>query len=140
MQRPWIRSLEPWATARLRSNAVRWGKQMKTFLWIAIVGSVLAVLTANGAPQPLASPAAPAQAECKCGDLKALQIELRNAIRLQQAMRNKIPELRKLDHTESWNKYNVSPKTMRAVASNLYPATKNSAQPIKPPSSNSILM
>jgi hypothetical protein len=39
---------------------------MKKFLWITIDGSVLAALTANGAPQPFTSPAAPAQGECDC--------------------------------------------------------------------------
>jgi hypothetical protein len=67
---------------------------MKKFLLVPIIGSVLAALAAIGAPQPLASPAAPAQAECGCSNLKVLQIELRNAIRLQEAFRNKIAELR----------------------------------------------
>jgi hypothetical protein len=97
MQRPWIKSLKPWATARLRSNAVRWGKQMKTFLWITIVGSVLAVLAVAGAPQPLASPPSAPPAECKCSDLKALQLELRNAIKLQQAFAGQIAELRAMN-------------------------------------------
>jgi hypothetical protein len=67
---------------------------MKNLLWITIIGFVLAALAANGAPQPLAPPAALAQTECDCSKLKVLQIELRNALRLQQAFRNKIPELR----------------------------------------------
>ncbi len=46
-------------------------------------------------------PAAAAQAECDCKDIKALQAELRNATRLQQAFRNKIPELRKMGKAES---------------------------------------
>ena len=66
---------------------------MKKFLLVTIIGFVLAGLTAIGAPQPLASPAAPVQSECGCSNLKTLQIELRNALHLQQAFRNKIPEL-----------------------------------------------
>ncbi len=78
---------------------------MKKFLLVTIIGLVLAALATNGAPQPLASSAASAKAECDCSNLKALQIELRNAQRLQQAMRNKIPELSTLDHTKSLNEY-----------------------------------
>jgi hypothetical protein len=70
---------------------------MRTFLLVTIIGFVLATLAAIGAPQPLASPAAPAKAECDCSNLDALQIELRNALRLQQAFRNKIADLRKME-------------------------------------------
>jgi len=67
---------------------------------------VLGVFANNGAPQPLASlVAAPSTAEGDCSHLKALQTELRNATRLQQAMRNKIPELRALDHLKSLTEY-----------------------------------
>ena len=67
---------------------------MKRFLLVTIIGFILAALAANGAPPPLASSVVPAMAECDCSHLKALQVELRNALRLQQAFRNKIPELR----------------------------------------------
>jgi hypothetical protein len=75
---------------------------MNKFLWITTVGSLISgfillpgILGANGASQPLGSPTAAAQAECNnCSHLNVLQIELRNALRLQQAFRNKIPELR----------------------------------------------
>jgi hypothetical protein len=70
------------------------GKQMKRILLMTIAGSALAALAAIGAPQPLASPTFPADVECGCRNLKTLQIELRNALHLQQAFRNKIPELR----------------------------------------------
>ena len=78
---------------------------MKRFLWIlTIVGSVIcglfllsSALAANDAPQTLASRPASAQSECDCSHLKTLQIELRNAIRLQQAFRNKIAELRTMN-------------------------------------------
>ncbi len=79
---------------------------MKKFLWIlTIVGSVItgllllsSVLAANDAPLPAGSPPAGlAQAECACRDLKVLQIELRNALRLQQAFSNKIAELRTMN-------------------------------------------
>jgi len=38
--------------------------------------------------------AAAAKAECDCSNLQALQAELRNALRLQEAFRNKVAELR----------------------------------------------
>lgn len=80
---------------------------MKKISWIAIIGFVLAALLANGAPQPLASPVVPAVAECDCSNLEVLQIELRNAIRLQQAFRNKIPELRAKGTDSSQNALKV---------------------------------
>src|SRR5882762_1918330 len=70
---------------------------MKNLLLVTIIGFVLAALAAIGAPQPLASPAVIAQAECACKDLKTLKIELRNALRLEQAFSNKIPELRTMN-------------------------------------------
>jgi len=76
-------------------------KQMKKFLFVTIIVFVLAGLAAMGAPQPLASPAMIAPAECGCRDIKTLQIELRNAIRLQEAFRKKIPELRTLGQLAS---------------------------------------
>lgn len=76
---------------------VRLAKQMKKSLLVTIIGFVLAALAANGAPQPLASTAVPVQAECDCRNLKALQRELRNAMKLRQAFRNKIPELRAME-------------------------------------------
>jgi len=69
---------------------------MKRILLITIVGSVVATLAAIGAPRPLASPT-PAQTECDCSNLKTLQIELSNALLLQQAFTNKIPELRAME-------------------------------------------
>lgn len=45
--------------------------------------------------------AAAAQAECDCRHIKALQTELRNAMRLQQAFRNKIAEFQKMGKGES---------------------------------------
>jgi hypothetical protein len=77
---------------------------------LTIAGSVgglvllFSVFATNGAPQP-AGLAVVGQAECDCSHLKALQVELRNALLLQQAMRNKIPELRVLDHTKSLTEY-----------------------------------
>ena len=74
---------------------------MKKSLWISITGSTISglillsvVLAANHPRQPAGS-AAPA--ECDCSHLKELQIELRNAIRLQAAFRNKIAELRTMN-------------------------------------------
>jgi len=74
---------------------------MKTVLWITILGSLLTALSIAGAPQPSASPAALAPAECGCSNLKVLQIELHNAIHLQQAFRNKIPDLRTMNQPTS---------------------------------------
>lgn len=76
---------------------VRLEKQMKKFLLVTIIGSVLAALAANGAPQPLAATAVPASAECDCSKLKDLQLELRNAMKLQQAFTGKIAELRAMN-------------------------------------------
>jgi hypothetical protein len=72
-------------------------KQVKKFLLVTIIGFVLAALATIGAPQPFASPAPLAQRECDCSNLKALQIELSNAVGLQQAFQGKIADLRKLD-------------------------------------------
>jgi hypothetical protein len=83
---------------------------MKTFLWITIVGSVLALLAAGGARPPLASPSLAAQAECDCSNLKVLQIELRNAIQLQQNFRNKIADLRGMNQPTSQNALQVFAK------------------------------
>lgn len=47
-----------------------------------------------------AGPAAPTAA-CSCKDLEVLQVELRNAQRLQQAFRNKIPDLRSMTPASS---------------------------------------
>jgi hypothetical protein len=74
---------------------------MKTVVWITILGSLLTALSIAGAPQPSAAPAALAPAECDCSNLEVLQIELRNAIHLQQAFRNKIPELRTMNQPTS---------------------------------------
>ena len=83
---------------------------MKKFLFVTIIGFVLAALAAIGAPQPLASPAAPAKAECDCSNLKVLQIELRNAQRLQEAFRNKIAELSKENVSTSKNMLQIFAK------------------------------
>jgi hypothetical protein len=76
---------------------------MKTFLWLAIVGSAFALLSVAGARQPLESRPAAAQEECKCKDLKVLEIELRNAIQVQQNFRNKIADLRPMNRPTSQN-------------------------------------
>lgn len=71
---------------------------MKKFLWIPIVGFVLAAFIANGATGPPASSSAPsANAECDCSKIEALQLELRNAMKLQQAFTGKIAELRAMN-------------------------------------------
>ncbi|MFO1464065.1 MAG: hypothetical protein U1F66_09815 [bacterium] len=46
-------------------------------------------------------PASAAQGECDCSHMKELQIELRNALRLQQAFLNKIAELRAMGRDTS---------------------------------------
>jgi hypothetical protein len=78
---------------------------MKRILLMTIVGSALAALAAIGAPQPLASPAAIAKGECDCGSLEALQIELSNAVGLQQAFQGKIAGLRKLDQAPASDEF-----------------------------------
>ena len=71
---------------------------MKKLLWISISGIILlpGLLIANFARQPNGS-AAVAPTACNCSHLKDLQIELRNALRLQQAFQNKIPHLRTMN-------------------------------------------
>jgi hypothetical protein len=78
-------------------------KMKKSLFIVTIFGSVICglillsgALAAPGAQPPSSSPAA-AQAECDCSNLEDLQIELRNALKLQQAFRNKIPELRAME-------------------------------------------
>jgi hypothetical protein len=78
---------------------------MKKSLLVTIMGFVLAALAAIGAPQPMASPAAPAKAECDCSNLKALQIELSNAVGLQQAFQGKIADLRRLDQAPASDEF-----------------------------------
>ena len=71
---------------------------MKKSLLVTIMGFVLAALAANVAPQPAGSPlAAYSKAECDCSNLEALQLELRNAMKLQQAFTGKIAELRAMN-------------------------------------------
>lgn len=70
---------------------------MRKYSWIAILPLTLFVLTPN-ITQPEASILIESdQKECDCSNLKVLQIELRNAQKLQQAFRNKIPELRQME-------------------------------------------
>lgn len=72
---------------------------MKRFLWISISGIILlsGVLTASHAGQPAGSPAIAFQTECNCSQFEDLQIELRNALHLQKAFQDKIPELRSMN-------------------------------------------
>jgi len=90
---------------------------MKTGGWVAIVASVVVVAAAAAAvvvyetPQkkrksstPTSSPdqgnawpPKPERPACECEHLKTLQIELRNAQRLQQAFRGKVPDLGKMN-------------------------------------------
>ena len=55
----------------------------------------------------IAVASATAQSKCDCSNLKVLQIELRNALRLQQAYRNKIVELRTMNVSTSKNALQV---------------------------------
>jgi hypothetical protein len=91
-------------------------QKMKKFLGITIVGSVVTgmllsgALAVSSAPQPFAP--SPAQAECDCSHLKALQTELRNATRLQQAFRNfgNRPEVRNENVSTSKNMLQIFAK------------------------------
>lgn len=69
---------------------------MRKYSWLAILPLALFVFTPN-ITRPEASNLIDDQKECDCSNLKILQIELRNAQKLQQAFRNKIPELRKME-------------------------------------------
>lgn len=84
---------------------------MKSFVWLIVVVSAFALLAFVGAAQPLGSPPVAAQAECKCEDLKVLEIELRNAIQLQQNFRNKIAELRTMNQPTSQNALQIFAKS-----------------------------
>src|SRR5689334_7571418 len=67
---------------------------MKNYSLIAIICLALIVfISYTGRPAPSSS-SMPEQKECDCRNLKALQAELHNAIKLQQAFQSKIAELR----------------------------------------------
>jgi hypothetical protein len=67
----------------------------------AVMGALITVvvLAANGPSPAMATRPVNATGTkpCDCGNLEALQIELRNAVRLQQAFRSKIADLRAMD-------------------------------------------
>ena len=69
---------------------------MKTVLWITLLGGLLTAISIADGPQPLASPASVAPAAYGCSNLEVLQIELRNAIHLQQAFRNQVVDVLEL--------------------------------------------
>jgi len=76
------------------------------------------IFATGGASQPAASlTGATSTAECNCGNLKALQIELRNALALQRAFQGKIEELRKLDQVKAYSEFQKFAKT---AASGVY--------------------
>jgi hypothetical protein len=67
---------------------------MRRSFWIAMITFGLFV-TAPPSPRIASSiPAPPGEKECDCSNLKALQVELRNAVKLQQAFRNEAAVLR----------------------------------------------
>ena len=74
---------------------------MNTVLWVISLASLLTVMPIAGAPPPLASSASVMRPDCGCSNLDVLQIELHNAIQLQQAFRNKIPALRTMNQPTS---------------------------------------
>ena len=65
----------------------------KTLLMLSVLVSL--VISFRPATSPVVF------AECNCSNLEDLQIELRNAQKLQQAFRNKIPSLRSMSHESS---------------------------------------
>lgn len=69
---------------------------MKTFFWIAIISLNLAALAVNPASSSNSN-SSPEQKECDCSNLKTLQAELRNAIRLRQNYQNEVAVLRGMD-------------------------------------------
>ena len=77
---------------------------MRTHVWVTVVLAAFAALAVNAGPTSWASTAAAAQ-ECACKDLKTMQIELRNAMRFQEAYRKKIPELRTMSKQEALPAY-----------------------------------
>lgn len=73
---------------------------MKRIFLIVIISLAWILLTTSSASVP-GSNTAIEQKGCDCSNLKALQAELRNAIKLQQAFRNKIAELRQMNQPTS---------------------------------------
>jgi hypothetical protein len=82
----------------------------------AVIGGLitLVVLAANGAssPTPTRPVAASGTKACDCENLEALQIELRNAVRLQQAFRSKIADLRAMDQKDAQGEFNKFAKSL----------------------------
>jgi hypothetical protein len=67
---------------------------------------VFSVFATNDAPQPATLlAAASSTAACDCSNLAALQIELRNALVLQQRFQGKIDDLRKLERDPSSSEF-----------------------------------
>ena len=83
-------------------------RSSRTLLIVALLLTIVAVCSFLGArrTQAVVSPVADASSiaapgPCGCKHLKALQAELRNAIKLQAAFRGKINELRGMSHDTS---------------------------------------
>jgi hypothetical protein len=70
---------------------------MRKYFGIVVIALALFAFAPNATQPASSNSTEPDQKECDCSNLKALQIELRNAIKLQQAFRNKIPDLRKME-------------------------------------------
>ncbi len=74
---------------------------MKRYFWIAIFPLALLVFAPPAIRPASSGPLAANQKECDCSNLKVLQLELRNAKRLQQNFKNKIAELRGMNQPTS---------------------------------------
>lgn len=74
---------------------------MRRSFWIAVTVFCLLVFAPNSTGPALSSPADSGQKECDCSNLKALQVELRNAIKLQQAFRAEAAKLKGMSSEQS---------------------------------------
>ena len=70
---------------------------MKTRSWIAIAPIAFLAFIADAGQPATSIPLRPDKKACDCSNLKTMQLELRNAIRLQQNYRNEIAVLRGME-------------------------------------------
>ena len=78
---------------------------MRKYSWIAILPLTLFVFTPNTTQPEASNLIEPDQKECDCSNLKTMQTELRNAIRLRQNYQNEVAVLRQMSHDTSQNAF-----------------------------------
>lgn len=70
---------------------------MKKYSWITVIPLAMLALITHASRPAFSISAVPDKKECDCSNLKTLQLELRNAIRLQQNYRKEIAVLRGME-------------------------------------------